>query len=175
MRKRPSWTHAAVLLLLLVGTVGCDRVTKRVAADVLSDTAPRTYVSGMIRLEYAENTGGFLGLGTGWSQEARTAVFSVGNTILLLALILVALREGWSGPSLVGLTLFVAGGASNLFDRVVQGSVVDFVNVGVGTLRTGLFNVADVAIMLGMILTVGDGFLSKRHVQSQARPSDDAD
>jgi len=175
MKRRPSWMHTVVLLLLLVGTVGCDRVTKRVAADVLSDSAPRTFASGMVRLEYAENSGGFLGIGTNWSQEARTAVFSVGNSLLLLALMLVALREGWSGPSLVGLTLFVAGGASNLFDRIAQGSVVDFMNVGVGSLRTGIFNVADVAIMLGMILTVSDGFFSRRRVQLQARPSDDAD
>jgi signal peptidase II len=147
-----------VLLLLLVGTVGCDRVTKHVAADVLSESAPRTFVHGIIRLEYAENTGGFLGLGSSWSPRARTAVFSVGNAMLLLVLVVVAFREGWSGPGLVGVTLFVAGGASNLFDRIAQGSVVDFVNVGVGSLRTGIFNVADVAIMLGMVLTLGDGF-----------------
>jgi len=46
-------------------------------------------------------------------------------------------------------TLFVAGGASNWIDRVARGSVVDFLNVGVGPVRTGIFNVADVAIMLG--------------------------
>ena len=56
----------------------------------------------------------------------------------------------WSGWPLLGLTLFVAGGASNWLDRVVRGSVIDFINVGVGSLRTGIFNVADVAIMLGV-------------------------
>ena len=50
---------------------------------------------------------------------------------------------------MVGLSLFVAGGASNWIDRVIRGSVVDFINVGIGPLRTGIFNVADVAIMLG--------------------------
>jgi signal peptidase II len=49
----------------------------------------------------------------------------------------------------LGLALFVAGGASNWIDRVARGSVVDFLNVGVGPVRTGVFNVADVAIMLG--------------------------
>jgi signal peptidase II len=48
--------------------------------------------------------------------------------------------------------LFVAGGISNLFDRVVQGSVIDFMHVGVGSVRTGIFNVADLAILLGGIL-----------------------
>jgi signal peptidase II len=49
----------------------------------------------------------------------------------------------------VGLALFVAGGISNWIDRATNGSVVDFLNIGVGWLRTGVFNVADVAIMLG--------------------------
>ena len=52
------------------------------------------------------------------------------------------------------MALFIAGGVSNWVDRVVSGSVVDFMNVGVGWLRTGIFNFADVAIMLGITLFV---------------------
>jgi signal peptidase II len=52
------------------------------------------------------------------------------------------------------LTLFFAGGASNLIDRIYRGSVIDFMNVGIGGLRTGIFNVADLAIMLGMALLI---------------------
>ena len=59
---------------------------------------------------------------------------------------------------LIGAALILAGGASNWVDRVMQGSVVDFgINVGVGSLRTGIFNVADVAIMLGVaVLILGE-------------------
>jgi signal peptidase II len=60
----------------------------------------------------------------------------------------------WTGWPLVGLSLFVAGGASNWADRVVRGHVIDFINVGYGPLRTGIFNVADVAIMLGVGIVV---------------------
>jgi len=45
-----------------------------------------------------------------------------------------------------------AGGISNLIDRILWGSVVDFMSVGVGPLRTGIFNVADVAVMIGIAL-----------------------
>jgi len=49
------------------------------------------------------------------------------------------------------------GGASNLIDRASRGHVVDFLNLGVGSLRTGIFNVADVAVLLGAVLiVVGD-------------------
>jgi signal peptidase II len=55
----------------------------------------------------------------------------------------------WTGWRRFGLALFLSGGVSNWFDRVTRGSVVDFISVGLGPLRTGIFNVADVAIVLG--------------------------
>ena len=47
-----------------------------------------------------------------------------------------------------------AGGTSNQIDRAARGSVVDFINVGVGSLRTGIFNVADLAIVFGFALVL---------------------
>jgi signal peptidase II len=81
-------------------------------------------------------------------------VFTVGTGLVLLTLMIAAVRFRWHAWSLVGLTLFVSGGASNWIDRVIHGRVVDFLNVGVGPLRTGIFNVADVAIMAGAGLIV---------------------
>jgi signal peptidase II len=75
-------------------------------------------------------------------------------TGLVLAVLLVTLlRSRWSLWRSLGLALFIAGGVSNWVDRVVSGSVVDFMNVGVGWLRTGIFNFADVAIMLGILFS----------------------
>jgi signal peptidase II len=52
---------------------------------------------------------------------------------------------------ILGGSLIVGGGFSNLVDRIFnRGIVVDFMNMGVGGLRTGIFNVADVAIMAGV-------------------------
>ena len=56
------------------------------------------------------------------------------------------------------MAFFVAGGGSNLVDRALHGAVVDFLNVGIGPLRTGIFNVADMAIMLGAALLVVEGW-----------------
>jgi signal peptidase II len=72
------------------------------------------------------------------------------------------------------LALFVAGGASNWIDRVTRGSVVDFLNVGVGPLRTGVLNVADVAIMLGAGVIVIATFGKKPASSPPARAGDTA-
>lgn len=141
-----------VVLFAALATIGCDRVTKHVAASALSGTPGHSLLGDTVRLQYAENTGGFLGLGAEWPRAARTAFFTIGNATLLLGVVIVALRSRWRGAALIGVTLFVAGGASNLLDRIAFGRVIDFLNVGLGPLRTGIFNVADVAILLGAAL-----------------------
>jgi signal peptidase II len=151
-----------VLFAAITATIGCDRVTKHVAATALADAPRQSFLADTIRLEYVENTGAFLGLGADWSEPVRTAVFSAGNALLLLALAIVARRQRWSSRALLGVALFVSGGVSNLVDRVLHGAVVDFMNVGIGPLRTGIFNVADMAIMIGAALLVSEGWAEGR-------------
>ena len=150
-------TRLAVRVLLasaIVATIGCDHATKHIAATTLAGMPTRSFLGDTIRLQYAENPGGFLSLGADLPPVFRTGVFTVGTGIALLALTIGALRLNWTGWPLVGLTLFVAGGASNWMDRVVRGSVVDFINVGIGPVRTGIFNIADMALMIGVAIVV---------------------
>lgn len=152
-----------LLLLVAIGaTIGCDRVTKHIAATTLADTPGRSFLADTLRLEYAENTGAFLSLGADWPRPIRTAVFGVSNAVLLVVVAVVAVRGRWPRMALLGVALFVAGGASNLLDRVAYGMVIDFMNVGVGPLRTGIFNVADVAIMLGAGILLREGYRAQR-------------
>ncbi len=142
------------LLLVVAGTIGCDRVTKHVAETTLRDLPSQSFLADTVRLECTENTGAFLGLGADWSRPVRLAVFTVGNSLLLTALVIAAVRLRWNGPALIGLAFVVAGGVSNLADRLLRGAVTDFINVGLGPVRTGIFNVADVAILVGAAIVV---------------------
>jgi signal peptidase II len=155
-RGSPPGRGALLFLILgvVVATIGCDRVTKSLAESRLSGLPPQTFLTGAVRLEYAENTGAFLSLGAELPAWARTALFGVGSALSLALLPLLAARHRCGSAALVGLGLVWAGGASNLIDRVTRGSVVDFLNVGVGPVRTGIFNVADVAITAGALLVV---------------------
>ena len=146
-----------VLLVAVVSTIGCDRVTKQVALASFSDGHVRSYLSDTIRLQYVENTGGFLGLGSDLPETMRTTLFTAMTGVVLGVLAIIAMRYRWQGWLLASAWLVVAGGASNWIDRLVRGSVVDFMNVGIGPLRTGIFNVADVAIMVGLATVVWAG------------------
>jgi signal peptidase II len=136
-------------LALLLMTIGCDRVTKHLATAHLADTPVRSYFGDTLRLEYAENPGAFLSVGSRLPEWARIGLFRIGVGMALTVVAFVALKHRWIGMPLIGASLVFAGGLSNLGDRLVRGSVVDFVSVGIGPLRTGIFNVADVAVLLG--------------------------
>ena len=112
-----------MLAAAIVLTIGCDRVTKHIAAETMAGAPERTYLGDTLRLAYVENSGGFLGLGSDLAPTARTQVFTVGTGVLLLALIAAAFKLPWHPWSLLGIAFFVAGGASNWIDRVVRGSV----------------------------------------------------
>lgn len=145
-----TFRRAVLLCLLIAATAGCDRVTKHLAVTALAGQAERSYLGDTIRLDYHENAGGFLSAGATWRTETRTMVFQVANGIFLLGTLFLAVRYKWSRLGRVGLVIFLAGGLSNLVDRIALGSVIDFLNVGIGPVRTGIFNVADVAIMAGI-------------------------
>ena len=146
------WAGRFVLIVAVLGTIGCDRITKHVATTTLAGQPPHSYLADAVRLGYVENTGGFLSLGASLPPGIRSFIFTGVTGLMLVALTAVAIQWRLRGWSALGVALFVAGGASNWVDRLVQGSVVDFLNIGIGPVRTGVFNVADIAIMLGAVL-----------------------
>ena len=157
------------MCLLLAATAGCDRVTKHLAVSALAGYPDHSYLADTVRLQYHENPGAFLSFGASWTPEVRALVFQIGNSLFLIAL--GSRREPaarWSRVESCGLALFFAGALSNLVDRITMGSVIDFLNVGIGPLRTGIFNVADVAILAGVGLPVvgsRTGILTPRQCQ----------
>lgn len=136
--------------LLTVVCIGCDRVTKEVAATHLRGAEPVQCAGGVVTLEYAENRGAFLGLGDELPAPARFWALGVGTSLLLAGVAFSLWRgRGLRLSAWIALVLILAGGASNLVDRILHGYVVDFLVLRLGVLHTGVFNVADVAITAG--------------------------
>jgi signal peptidase II len=141
-----------VLFVLLV-TLGVDQWTKVYARSDLHGNGPFSYLGGFIRFEFAENPGAFLSVGSGMSETFRFAIFSVGVIFVLIwAAWLLMFRVELKRAEIWGLSLLLAGGIGNLIDRLYKGTVTDFVQLGWDPLRTGIFNLADVAIMAGVAL-----------------------
>ncbi len=147
------WTRVLAIIGLAAATIGCDRLSKQVASRELAGGPTRSFLGGLLRLDYVENPGGFLSLGASLPGRIRGPLLSGGTAVVLAVLATVLVRRQFAMCwETVGLGLVWAGGASNLYDRITAGQVVDFLNLGVGSLRTGIFNVADVAITTGCAL-----------------------
>jgi signal peptidase II len=144
-----------VILIVLTCTAGCDHITKHFARTELVRTGPVTLPGNFIQFILAENPGAFLSLGASLSSPIRTALAvcaTIGLTFLLAYLVSTP-RLQW--VFFLGLAFIWAGGMSNFIDRFVRhGLVTDFILVRVGPLQTGIFNLADLAITLGLLLTL---------------------
>jgi signal peptidase II len=147
-------TRVGTLLIVLVSAVGCDQVTKRIATQTLAPLPRQSFLGDTLRLEYAQNPGAFLGMGGDLKPGLRFWSLTVLNGALLLVLGFVLVwRWDMSRGNFAAWSLILAGGIGNLIDRVSQhGLVTDFLNMGIGPLRTGIFNVADMAITAGFTL-----------------------
>jgi signal peptidase II len=142
------------LILVMLLCVGCDQAAKSVARDTLAGQPPVYLLAGILRLTYAENSGAFLSLGADMPPFARTLIFGVGVAGILIGAVVYTLRAGHlTLGQAAGLALIAGGGVGNLIDRVLhQGSVVDYAVLRLGPFSTGVFNLADLAIMGGLAL-----------------------
>ena len=148
MKKLPA------LFIVLFICILFDQITKYTAKHYLEGQGVYSFIGDTFRLVYSENTGAFLGLGSSLPEHIRTLIFSVLVAFFLLAFLVYIIKSSSiSKNGVIAGALIISGGLSNLIDRLVNnGAVIDFMNMGIGSLRTGIFNVADMAIMLGALL-----------------------
>lgn len=150
MRTRPRVAFALVLVVCF----GCDQASKQVAQSLLADTAGLSLAGDVVRFQLAFNPGGFMGMGAKLPDALRSVllVWLVPTALALLCLHFVRSPHTTRGEW-VALGLLAGGGLGNWLDRILNaGAVTDFMSLGLGRLRTGIFNVADVAVIGGALL-----------------------
>lgn len=157
--------HHYLLLGLIICIIILDQVSKFTAIKYLKGKPPIYFPNSwkphdIFRLTYTENTGAFLSLGSGLSESLRFWLFTVLNSIVLLFLFsILFLKKDLSPITMYSFSLIIAGGIGNILDRIFRdGKVVDFMNLGFGfhsfSIRTGIFNVADLVIVIGLVLLI---------------------
>ena len=114
-------------------------------------------------LTNVENSGAFLGMGSGFSPIMKSVFLIILPIIVLISIIVYVYRDKEIDKlSLIGFSIIIGGGIGNIFDRIIYGSVTDFLFIDLGGIfKTGIFNIADLAVTTGMILILLMSFKNK--------------
>lgn len=146
-------TSRPALIAWIAGGVAFDQISKIVARAVLVPGEASVYLGGVFRIQMVQNHGAFLSLGATLPQAARQAILVGGVACFVVALLwYVFFSKSATPQSRLASSWVAAGGIGNLIDRALfQGGVTDFLNLGIGGLRTGIFNVADMYITFAVI------------------------
>jgi signal peptidase II len=147
------------ILFVLVVSGSCllaDRATKTLASALLAGHPGIELLGGTVKLTYQENRGAMLSLGADLPEPIRFWLLTVLIGVLLLALAaFVVLQSEIRTADLLAASLIIGGGGGNLIDRLnLDGAVVDFLTIGIGAIRTGVFNIADIAVIAGVVVFV---------------------
>jgi len=151
-----------LILIVVVGNIGCDQVTKSIVRKTIAENE-RIALGKHVMLTKVENTGAFLSMGDSLSQLTKTLLLSALPIILLgFGFYYLLTNKNISKTKLIGFCFVIGGGLGNIFDRIVHGSVTDFMHINFKFFQTGIFNMADVSIVFGVVLAVMASFISTR-------------
>jgi len=158
---KPSWKtfRMFLILLMLASNIGCDQISKNIAREKLDYHDQITLLNGHLTLIKVENTGAFLSLGNSLPQPLKLILLGIiPLTALAIALVYVCTKRRMSGMRIAGMCFLIGGGVGNIADRMIYGSVTDFLHLNFGVLQTGIFNMADVSIMTGLAFILLDSW-----------------
>jgi len=166
--KSNKFIRASIIILILAFNIGCDQVTKSIARKDLPDNRVIGYLANHVTLEKTENTGAFLSMGDNLGGPVKyILLMALPLLALLAALVYIIIKTDINKYVLLGIIMVIGGGVGNLYDRVIHGSVTDFMHIDFGFAQTGIFNVADMSIMAGMGIILVDSFLRRREAKKE--------
>jgi signal peptidase II len=148
------------IVLLIVLNIALDQITKVLTRLYVVPGSETPIIGNLFTLHNVENSGAFLGMGSDLNPTLRL-VFLLILPILVLGYVTIHIikNKELDRLSLIGFCCIVGGGIANVYDRIVYGSVTDFFHIDLGgVFRTGIFNFADMSVMLGLGLLLFAGF-----------------
>jgi len=152
--------RALIIFAILCCNVGCDQISKTLVRQTLAYNEEIGVIEDFVTLTRIENTGAFLSLGHALPGPVKILLLTILPVLVLGgALIFVLRKSDLSDLTILGICFVIGGGIGNIYDRIVYGSVTDFLHIDFGIFQTGIFNMADVSIMTGMFIVVVASYL----------------
>ena len=140
--------------MLVFLSIAFDQISKIWVRNNFESYSEKSIIGDVFTLIKVENTGAFLGMGSELSEIPRILLLIILPVIVLISITLYTfIDKSLDKLSIIGFSLIIGGGIANIFDRIVFGSVTDFLYINLGGIfKTGIFNIADLSVTTGMIL-----------------------
>jgi len=132
-----------------------DRFTKYIAVEYLKGSEAKGFLNDTFILVYTENTGAFLSLGRNWNIYVKYFVLLIIPIIICIIGLLYLMVKETKNYRIITCSCIIGGGIGNLVDRLFKEfSVIDFMCFGIGNIKTGILNVADLSVTFGIIILI---------------------
>lgn len=143
-----------ILILLLISfNIGCDQLTKTVVREHVDYDEQIPVIKNHFTILKVENSGAFLSSGESLPIPVKFVFLSLLPLFILgYALYFLMVKRDLNRFLMIGISCIIGGGLGNLYDRMVFGSVTDFLHLDFVIFQTGVFNLADLSISLGTLL-----------------------
>ncbi|AXT50075.1 signal peptidase II [Aquimarina sp. BL5] len=153
MKKITKKIRVLLVLSLVLLNIGCDQISKTVVRQTIAPNQRIEVFENNLVLTKVENSGAAYSLGSDLAPLLKIILLQILPIIVLLFLLrLILINTNYSKETILGFTFIIGGGIGNLFDRIVYGSVTDFMIMDLGIIKTEIFNMADVSIMVGSFI-----------------------
>ena len=151
------------IILIILLSITLDQILKIVVRNTIAYYQTIEVFAKYFTLTKVENTGAFLSLG----NDLPRVFYYILMVILPILVIGYAFyyllsKSGHSKAIIIGISLVIGGGLGNIIDRILYGSVTDFMHMDFVIFRTGVFNIADMCVMAGMGFILFDMYLKKK-------------
>ncbi len=142
-----------LLLLILICNLGCDQISKLIVRKEIDEYQNIEIIGSYLTLTKVENTGAFLSAGSDLPDFVKFIFLAIMPMLALcFGLFYMFTRKHLSWLSGVALAFAIGGGVGNIYDRIIFGSVTDFVHMDFGFFQTGIFNMADVSLLVSVFI-----------------------
>jgi signal peptidase II len=157
-------SRTAFIILLILGNIAADQISKILVRSKVASGSQSEIIGNYFTLHNVENSGAFLGMGSDLNPTVKIIVLLILPIVVLGLVLIHILRDKTLDKlSLIGFACIIGGGIANVFDRVMYGSVTDFLHIDLGgVFRTGIFNIADLSVTTGMIMILLASFLYRK-------------
>ncbi len=158
MKRSANSTRVLLGLACVALAFSIDQLCKFVIVEIVMQPPRDIYITGFFNIVLSYNTGISFGILSGYFSSSPSSLSFL--TSVVVGFLFVWMLYAKTSGHAIALGLIAGGASGNIYDRMRQGAVTDFIDLHLGAWHWPTFNIADIAIVVGAAILIADSFRS---------------